>query len=134
MNNIFQHLIDTPETITVDDSLDESSEQETNDLLENTIDKKIKKEKHRELVLKNEETENNLIPKKMINAVMGELFQSIQTNFVDFARRESPTIAAIMGVPEKERDLENYLKDKIKTSLAAVKSTSIKLLDDGIYE
>ncbi len=126
--SLFQNLLD-PET---DESRDES--EETQDPLNHSIDKKIKNEKHRELVLKNEETENNLIQKKMINAVIGELSHSIQTNFVDFARRESPTIAAILEVPEKERDLEIILQKKIKASLAAVKSTTTKLLDSGIYE
>jgi len=53
---------------------------------------------------------------------------------VDLPRRDSAEIAALLGCPEKERDLENILQKKIKTSIAAIKARAIKLLDDGTYE
>ena len=124
--NIFQNYLE-PENVPPDDDHEEYQE-------DNSIDTKIKNENHRKLLLANEKEENNLIEKKMINAVLGEIQHSIHTNFVDLPRRESPTIAARMGVPEKERDLEKMLQEKIKISLIAVKSTVAKLLDDGIYE
>ena len=114
---------------------DDSPDTQEGDFdLDNSIDKKIKDETHRKLLLTNEQTENNLIPKKMIQAVIGDLSYSIQSNLVDLPRRDSAEIAAILGVPEKERDLENILQKKIKTSIAAIKARAIKLLDDGTYE
>ena len=127
MNPFKEILNETPDN-------NDSPDTQEQDPLDRSIDRKIKDETHRQKLLTNEQTENNLIPKKMIQAVIGDLSYSIQSNLVDLPRRDSAEIAAILGVPEKERDLENILQKKIKTSIAAIKARAMKLLDDGTYE
>ena len=127
--NIFQNILDEQ----LNNSPDSERETESQEEYQH-IDDKIKNEKHRELVIKNEQSENNLIPKKMIQAIIGDISHSIQTNFIDLPKRESHTIAARLGIPEKERELEKLFQEKIKMSVTTVKRNIEKLLDDGIYE
>ena len=99
-----------------------------------TLEDKLKKESIREKKIKNEKELNNLILRKMIQAIIEEIGHSIQTSFIDFARRESPLIAALLGVPEKEMQLSEILSEKIKVSIDSVVSVTEKYSKDEFYE
>ena len=98
------------------------------------LDAEYKKEQIREKQIKNETAISNLILRKMTQAMIESVGQEIQTAFVDFSRRESPVIAALLGIPHLERDLENILSKKIQVSIDAVKATCVKLAGDGMFE
>ncbi len=98
------------------------------------LDDELKKEAIREKYIKNETSIKNLILRKMAQAIIEEMGHSIQTSLVDFARRESPVIAALLGIPHLERDLEKLLSDKIHIAIESVKTTSIKLASDRLFE
>ena len=129
--NIFQNLIDTPENI-------EIPPDDENDSIEIPgafhLNAEYRKEQIREKKIKNEESINNLVERKMAQAMIEAVGQEIQTAFVDFSRRESPVIAALLGIPHLERDLENILSNKIQVSIDAVKSTCVKLAGSGMFE
>ena len=129
--NIFQNLIDTPENIEIppDDENDSQDYQATFHL-----ESELKKEQIREKKIKNEKSINNLVERTMAQAMIEAVGQEIQTAFVDFSRRESPVIAAMLGIPHLERDLENILSKKIQVSIDAVKATCVKLARDGMFE
>ena len=99
-----------------------------------TLDDKLKKEAIREKKIKNEKELNNLILRKMIQAIIEEVGHGIQTSFIDFSRRESPLIAALLGVPEKEMQLSEILSEKIKVSIDSVVSITEKYSKDEFYE
>ena len=126
--NIFQNLIDTPENI----ELPPDDSQEYQGAFH--LDAEYKKEQIREKQIKNETAISNLILRKMTQAMIESVGQEIQTAFVDFSRRESPVIAALLGIPHLERDLENILSKKIQVSIDAVKATCVKLAGDGMFE
>ena len=129
--NIFQNLIDKPENIEIppDDENDSQDYQATFHL-----ESELKKEQIREKKIKNEKSINNLVERTMAQAMIEAVGQEIQTAFVDFSRRESPVIAAMLGIPHLERDLENILSKKIQVSIDAVKATCVKLARDGMFE
>ena len=127
--NIFQHLIDTNEIPTVDD---ETDTQEIPGAFH--LDAEYKKAQIREKQIKNEKSINNLVERTMAQAMIEEVGQAIQTSFVDFSRRESPVIAAMLGIPHLERDLENILSKKIQVSIESVVGTCVKLAKDGMFE
>ena len=115
-------------------SQDDNKEEYHYELKPQTLtDKKIV-EDIRKLQINNEKELNNLVERKMAQAMIEEVGHSIQTNFVDFARRESPVIAALLEIPHLERDLEKILSNKIKVSIESVKGTCVKMADDGVFE
>lgn len=99
-----------------------------------TLDKKKKSEETRKLMIQNEQSMNNLFSRPLFISMMAELSQSIQTAFIDVPRRESPRLAAILGIPEKEKDLEIELSDIIEKGILAVQGNIERLSDDGIFE
>ena len=129
--NIFQNLIDTPENI-------EIPPDDENDSIEIPgafhLNAEYRKEQIREKKIKNEQSINSLVERTMAQAMIEAVGQAIQTSFVDFSRRESPVIAAMLGIPHLERDLENILSKKIQVSIEAVKATCVKLAGDGMFE
>ena len=98
------------------------------------LDAEFRKEAIREKKIKNEKSINSLVERTMAQAMIEAVGQEIQTAFVDFSRRESPVIAAMLGIPHLERDLENILSKKIQVSIEAVKATCVKLAGDGMFE
>ena len=98
------------------------------------IDDRKKEEQIRQLKISNEKELNALIERKMIQAIIEEVGHGIQTSFVDFSRRESPLIAALLGVPEKEMQLSEILSEKIKVSIDSVVSITEKYSKDEFYE
>lgn len=85
------------------------------------------------LKIDNEVKLGNLVDKKLVQAIVDEIAHAIQTSFVDFPRRESPTIAAILGIPEKERDIEIHLSEKIQASILSVISTIERLASEDTF-
>ena len=128
--NIFQNLIDTPENVELPSDTSDTEEDER--IL--TLSDQETAEKIRKLQIANEKELNNLVIRKMAQAMIEDIGHSIQTNFVDFARRESPNIAALLEAPEKERDIEKMLSEKIQISIEAVKSECEKLASDRMFE
>ena len=76
----------------------------------------------------------NIVEKSMVQAVMKEIGHQIQTNFVDMARRDAPEVAALLGVPEKERDLERIWADKNASAILSVIDNIERLAMDGTWE
>ena len=90
-------------------------------------------ERHKGLQIDNDVKLGNLVAKKLVQAVIEEIGHNIQTSFVDLPRRESPTIAALLGMPERERDIERYLGEKIQAAIRGVIATIERLSDDGTF-
>ncbi len=124
--NIFQNLLDEQQTETIPPDGPENESYVG-------LDDELKKEAIREKYIKNETSIKNLILRKMTQAMIEEVGHSIQTNLVDFARRESPVIAALLQIPHLERDLEKLLSDKIQISIKAVVGTCERLSDEGFF-
>lgn len=99
-----------------------------------SLDRQEQKEKIRKLVIDNETKLNNLVAKDMVKAILLEMGHQIQTAFVDLPRREAPNIAAKLGIPNLERDLEKELSDLIKTALDSCINNIDKLSQDRIFE
>ncbi len=126
--NIFQNLLDEQKTETIPPD-DFQGNGEYISRTERKTDEEIRK-----LKIGNEKELNNLIERKMAQAMIEEMGHSIQTTLVDFARRESPVIAALLGIPHLERDLEKLLSDKIHIAIESVKGTCVKLASDRLFE
>lgn len=100
---------------------------------ENLDDKKTK-EQIRKLQIENERALRNLVEKKLIISIIGEVGQAIQNNFVDIPKRQSNILANKLGVPAKEKDLELLLSDIIEDGINGVISSIERLCDDRTFE
>lgn len=85
-----------------------------------TLTEQKTKAEVRKLKILNEKEMNTLVLRTQARAILEAIGHGIQTNFVNLPRRESATIAAMAGVPDKERIIEKYLSEKIQD---AIKST-----------
>ena len=133
--NIFQNILDEQLNNSPDGERDSEREGEKRESQEyQHIDDRKKEEQIRQLKIGNEKELNALIERKMIQAIIEEVGHGIQTSFVDFSRRESPLIAALLGVPEKEMQLSEILSEKIKVSIDSVVSITEKYSKDEFYE
>ncbi len=92
------------------------------------------KEKIRKNKIANEKELGNVFLKSLFQSLMGEVGQSIQTNFVDIPRREAARLAAEWEMPEKERQIEKDLADLIKTGIQSMKRDIDRLIDDGVFD
>lgn len=99
----------------------------------NLIEKKTFEEV-RKLQIANEQSINNLIPKTMIKSMLGEISQSLRTNFIDLPRRESPTLAAKWGIQNLERDVEFDIAEIIEKGLSATIETIERLCQEEYFE
>lgn len=108
-------------------------ESETGEEYE-TLTQKKTKEEIRKLQIANEQAIRNLIEKTMIKSMLKEVGHGLQTNFVDVSRRESPTLAAKWGIPEREREVEQDLSKLIQAGLVAMIGEIERLADDGTFE
>ncbi len=88
----------------------------------------------RKIKIGNEKEMNTLVLRTRVRAVLEVVGHSIQTNFVDLPRRESATMAAMAGVPDKERILEKYLSEKIQEAVASLKAQIAEKVADGFFE
>lgn len=92
------------------------------------------KEEVRKLRIGNEKEIGNLIEKQLVISILNEIGHTIQTVFVDRGRRESALMAAKLGIPEKERELEKMLNDQDERGINTLLDTINKLCDDGVFE
>ena len=88
----------------------------------------------RKIKIGNEKEINNLVLRTLTRAILEAVGHSIQTNFIDLPRRESATIAAMVGVPEKERIIEKYLSEKIQDAVMSLKTQISEKVIDRSFE
>ncbi len=99
-----------------------------------TLQEKKTAEEIRKLQIANETALENLISKDMVRGIVGQIAQEINTQFVDLPRREATTIAALLGIPEKARELERLWGNKNSVAIENMKATIEKLQKSGVYE
>lgn len=110
------------------------SDTNGNDHGKGYLEKLVLEERHRKLLLENEQMLGHLIEQKLVRSMIEEIGHGIQTSLVDLPRREAPVLAAIVGAPEKERDIEMYLSEKIQQSITAIQGNIERLAGDGTFE
>ena len=98
------------------------------------LDSKKTKEQIRKLQIENEKALRNLVEKKLIISIIGEVGQAIQNNFVDIPKRQSNILANKLGVPAKEKDLELLLSDIIEDGINGVISNIESLCNERTFE
>lgn len=96
-----------------------------------TLTEQKTKEEVRRLKILNEKEINILVLRTQARAILLEIGHDIQINFIDLPRRESATIAAMIGVPEKERIIEKYLSEKIQDAITNMQTQVAKKVADG---
>lgn len=96
-------------------------------------DKKIEEE-IRKLKIGNEKELRKLIERELVVGIMGEIGQSIQRNFLDQSKRRSNTWANQLGIPEKEREIENLINEMMTEGIRSMKADIERLSDDGVFE
>lgn len=87
-----------------------------------SVERRVLEERHRKLLIENDKAMGELVEKTLFQSIFAELGQAIQVAFVDLPRREAPTLAAIAGAIDKERDIEHYLRDRIQVAIISVVS------------
>ena len=98
------------------------------------LDDEKTKEQIRQLKIKNERDLRTLVEKDLVTAILGEVGQSIQNNFVDQAKRKANTWANLLGVPGKERDIEKLISDMLEEGINGMIGDIERLVDDGVFE
>ena len=78
------------------------------------------KEKIRKLRIGNERDVGNLVSKRLIQAMLESVGQSIQSSFVDVPKRYAPIFAATFKIPANERDIEKMLSDIVEAGVSSV--------------
>ncbi len=98
-----------------------------------TLTEQKTKAEVRKLKIGNEKEMNILVLRTQARAILEVIGHGIQTNFVDLPRRESATMAAMVGVPDKERILEKYLSEKIQDAIKSTLSQVAEKVADGAF-
>ncbi len=88
----------------------------------------------RKLKIGNEKEMNILVLRTQARAILEAVGHGIQTNFVNLPRRESATIAAMVGVPDKERIIEKYLSEKIQEAIKSMLSQVDEKVANRVFE
>ncbi len=88
----------------------------------------------RKIKIGNDKEMNILVLRSQARAILEVVGHGIQTNFVDLPRRESATMAAMVGVPDKERILEKYLSEKIQDAIKSTLSQVAEKVADRAFE
>ncbi len=99
-----------------------------------TLTEQKTREEVRKLKIGNEKEINTLVLRTLTRAILEAVGHGIQTNFVNLPRRESATIAAMVGVPEKERIIEKYLSEKIQDAIMSMQAQVAEKVADGTFE
>ncbi len=99
-----------------------------------TLNEQKTREEVRKLKIGNEKEINTLVLRSLARAILEEIGHSIQTNFINLPRRESATIAAMVGVPGKERIIEKYLSEKIQDAVISMQNQVAEKVADGTFE
>lgn len=84
--------------------------------------------------IQSEKELNNLIERPLMKSIIAQISQEIQTTFVDFPKREATELAAKLGLPDKDREVEIFLAEKIEIALDAVVAAIDRFIDDRVYE
>lgn len=125
MKNIFSDYLDGP---------DEPEENGSDEYEGYSLSEQKTKEEVRKLQITNEALINNLVLKSMVKSVLGQIGQELKTAFVDMPRRESGTVAAKLGIPEKEKELERLWSEINQKALDSMKSAVAAMQKDEIWE
>ena len=88
----------------------------------------------RKIKISNEKEMNILVLRTQARAILEAIGHGIQTNFVNLPRRESATIAAMVGVPDKERIIEKYLSEKIQEAIKSMLSQVDEKVTGRVFE
>ena len=99
-----------------------------------TLTEQKTREEVRKLKIGNEKEINTLVLKTLVRAILEEVGHGIQTNFINLPRREAATIAAMVGVPEKERIIEKYLSEKIQDAVMSMQNQVAEKVAAGTFE
>lgn len=82
--------------------------------------------KRRELEIA--QIEGSVIDERIIASLIGELGQGIRLNFIDVCLRQSEQICAMLGVPGREREVQEYLEVDNGRRLEEVKRGVTKIM------
>lgn len=88
-------------------------EAETKDELQ----KKLIMERTKDFQLKNEAKLGNLMSRKLVNRMFGEIKGEIKISLVDLPRRYATEIAAVYQMPSREREGELFISKILKTGI-----------------
>jgi hypothetical protein len=92
----------------------------------------LQKRKLRSEVKKREleiaQIEGSVIDERIISSLIGELGQGIRLNFLDVCLRQSEQICAMLGVPGREREVQEYLEVDNGRRLEEVKRNITKIM------
>ncbi len=99
-----------------------------------TLTEKKTKEEIRKLQISNEQALRNLIEKKMVKAMLNEIGHQMEVSFVEAGRRESPTMAAKLEIPEKTHELNKLIDGFIKTGIDSMQERIRNLSRDEAFE
>ncbi len=135
-SSLFDTVLNIPARKPPADDLEDSASSEggkSPDKTKLAAEIRLLVQREKGLKIDNDVKLGNLVEKKLVQAVIEEIGHNIQTSFVDLPRRESPTIAALLGLPERERDIEKYLGEKIQAAIRGVIATITRLADDGTF-
>ena len=114
-------------------TLTENQESEESDEYISLQDKKITQEIKRLKIANNKEL-NNLVELKLVISVIGEIGQSVKSHIVDQSKRKSKQWADLLGIPERERELEKLLEDLGEEEISGFQADIKKFMDDGLWE
>lgn len=131
--NIFSSFLDDQEELPQDGYRMPGDIPEDPEDYESLQDKKLKAET-RKIDINNEKELNNLVERKMVHSILMAISQSISTNFVNLGRITSPELAAKLECPQKEREINQFLDDKIGNALENVIKTIEKMNENRVFE
>ncbi|HOV62800.1 MAG TPA: hypothetical protein PLG43_02835 [Spirochaetia bacterium] len=110
--------------------IDADDEDESDEEDESMLALKIRKLKT-EIIKKELEiaqVEGSVIDERIISSLIGELGQGIRLNFIDVCLRQSEQICAMLGVPGREREVQEYLEVDNGRRLEEVKRGVSKIM------
>lgn len=87
----------------------------------NSVKDKKEYEDARKVAIDNEIKLGNYVEKKQVQGMISIYAGLIQTHFVQFPRRESANLAAILGVEGKEKEIEKFLANVVERGIEASK-------------
>ncbi len=95
-------------------------------------DKKLKADT-KKVDISNEKELNNLVERRMVQSFIESIGHSVRVNMVDFSRINSPELAAILGLPEMEMKINEFLSERIGLSLENVQRDIEKMNQDRMF-
>ena len=110
-----------------------NEEKEEPENYESLQDKKLKADT-KKVDISNEKELNHLVERKMVHSILMAISQSLTTNFVNAGRINSPELAALLGIPEKERIINKFWDEKNGIALENVIKRIEKLNEDRVFE